>query len=133
MELPPKTQKAKVEASCVMASLAVCTRNANKKVRTIEELRDMTPQERTELLSQSAGISQAEVEDVERVLEMMPRLTIEAKCETEGEEGIQEGNIMTIHVGVNFSSPNGLIGALPHAPHFPFPKDESLLFLLSDS
>ncbi|GAB2249809.1 hypothetical protein Droror1_Dr00013168 [Drosera rotundifolia] len=112
---------------------AVIKKIAQKKVRTIEELRDMTPQERSELLSQSAGISQAEAEDVERVLEMMPRLTIEAKCETEGEEGVQEGDIVTIHAWINLNRPNGLIGALPHAPHFPFPKDESLWFLLSDS
>lgn len=92
----------------------------------------MNLEERTELLTQVAGFSLPEVQDVEMVLEMMPSLTIEAKCETEGEEGIQEGDIVTIQSWVTIKRANGLIGALPHAPNFPFHKEENFWFLLAD-
>ncbi|GAB2265147.1 DnaJ protein erdj2a [Dionaea muscipula] len=115
-------------------SEAVTKKIARKKVRSLEVLRSMTPEERAELLSQAADFSPAEVEDVERVLEMMPTLTIEeAKCETEGEEGIQEGDIVTVHAWIKLDRPIGSIDALPHSPYYPFPKDESFWFLLADS
>ncbi|KAL9237354.1 hypothetical protein vseg_011913 [Gypsophila vaccaria] len=114
-------------------SEAVIKKIARKKVRTYEELRDMTPEERAELLSQAAGFSAVEVDDVEKVLEMMPSLSMEVKCETEGEEGIQEGDIVTLQAWVKISRPNGLIGALPHAPYYPYHKDENIWFLLADS
>lgn len=113
-------------------SEAVTKKIARKKVRTFEELRDMTPQERAELLTQVAGFSATEVEDVERVLEMMPSLSMEVKCETEGEEGIQESDIVTIQAWVKLNRANGLIGALPHAPYYPNHKDENFWFLLAD-
>ncbi|KAJ8442050.1 hypothetical protein Cgig2_007888 [Carnegiea gigantea] len=113
-------------------SEAVTKKIARKKVRTFEELRDMTPQERAELLSQAAGFSAAEIEDVERVLEMMPSLSMEVKCETEGEEGIQESDIVTLQAWVKLERANGLIGALPHAPYYPNHKDENFWFLLAD-
>ncbi|GMH28109.1 hypothetical protein Nepgr_029952 [Nepenthes gracilis] len=114
-------------------SEAITKKIARKKVRTFEDLRDMTPSERAELLSQTADFSAAEVEDVERVLELMPSLKIEAKCETEGEEGIQEGDIVTIHAWIKLDRANGLIGALPHATYYPFHKHENFWFLLADS
>jgi len=92
----------------------------------------MTPQERAELLSQAAGFSAAEIEDVERVLEMMPSVSMDVKCETEGEEGIQEGDIVTVQAWVKLERANGLIGALPHAPYYPNHKDENFWFLLAD-
>ncbi|KMT16159.1 hypothetical protein BVRB_3g053200 [Beta vulgaris subsp. vulgaris] len=113
-------------------SEAVTKKIARKKVRTFEELREMTLQERAELLSQAAGFSAAEIEDVERVLEMMPSLSMEIKCETEGEEGVQEGDIVTVQAWVKLQRPNGLIGALPHAPYYPNHKDENFWFLLAD-
>uniref|UniRef100_A0A803M052 J domain-containing protein n=1 Tax=Chenopodium quinoa TaxID=63459 RepID=A0A803M052_CHEQI len=113
-------------------SEAVTKKIARKKVRTFEELREMTQQERTDLLSQVAGFSAAEVEDVERVLEIMPSLSMEVKCETEGEEGIQEGDIVTVQAWIKLQRPNGLIGALPHAPYYPNHKDENFWFLLAD-
>ncbi|KAL2922083.1 DnaJ protein ERDJ2A [Bienertia sinuspersici] len=113
-------------------SEAVTKKIARKKVRTFEDLRDLAPQERAELLSQIAGFSGAEVEDVERVLEMMPSLSMEVKCETEGEEGVQEGDIVTVQAWVKLQRPNGLVGALPHAPHYPYHKDENFWFLLAD-
>uniref|UniRef100_A0A5B6ZDN2 Putative dnaJ protein ERDJ2A n=1 Tax=Davidia involucrata TaxID=16924 RepID=A0A5B6ZDN2_DAVIN len=111
---------------------AIIKKLARKKVRTFQELRDMTLQERAELLSQAAGFSAAEVQDVEMVLDMMPSIMIEVTCETEGEEGIQEGDIVTVHAWVTLNRVNGLIGALPHAPYYPFHKEENFWFLLAD-
>ena len=94
----------------------------------------MSMQERAELLSQVAGFSPAEVEDVEMVLAAMPSISLDVKCETEGEEGgIQEGDVVTVHAWVTLQRDNGLIGALPHAPYFPFHKEENFWFLLADS
>ncbi|KAF2606742.1 hypothetical protein F2Q68_00046759, partial [Brassica cretica] len=64
---------------------------------------------------------------------MMPSLTIDITCETEGEEGIQEGDIVTLQAWVTLKRPNGLIGALPHAPYFPFYKEENYWILLADA
>ncbi|XP_027358987.1 dnaJ protein ERDJ2A isoform X2 [Abrus precatorius] len=104
-----------------------------RKVRTFQELHDMDSQERADLLTQTAGLSSTEVQDIETVLDMMPSLTLEVTCETEGEEGIQEGDIVTIHAWINIKRGNGLIGALPHAPYYPFHKEENFWFLLADS
>ncbi|KAG5006355.1 hypothetical protein JHK82_024316 [Glycine max] len=106
---------------------------ARKKVRTFQELHDMDSQERADLLIQTGGLSSAEVEDIETVLDMMPSLTLEVTCETEGEEGIQEGDIVTLHAWINVKRGNSLIGALPHAPYYPFHKEENYWFLLADS
>ncbi|CAK9169285.1 unnamed protein product [Ilex paraguariensis] len=113
-------------------SEAVVKKIARKKVRTFQELRDMTSQEREELLTQVAGFSPAETQDVEIVLEMMPSITIDISCETEGEEGIQEGDVVTMHAWITLKRGNGLIGALPHAPYFPFQKEENFWLLLAD-
>ncbi|CAL9008761.1 unnamed protein product [Prunus brigantina] len=114
-------------------SEAVIKKIARKKLRVLQELQDMSLQDRAELLSQTAGFLSDEVQDVEMVLETMPSISIEVKCETEGEEGIQEGDIVTVHAWVTLKRANGLIGALPHAPYFPFHKEENFWFLLADS
>ncbi|KAK9082452.1 hypothetical protein Syun_031376 [Stephania yunnanensis] len=114
-------------------SESVIKKIARKKVRTFQELQDMSLEDRASLLTQIAGFSAAEVQDVEHVLEMMPSITIEVTCETEGEEGIQEGDIVTMHAWVTLKRGNGLIGALPHAPFFPFHKEENFWVLLADS
>ncbi|XP_008234825.1 PREDICTED: dnaJ protein ERDJ2A-like [Prunus mume] len=114
-------------------SEAVIKKIARKKLRVLQELQDMSLQDRAELLSQTAGFSSNEVQDVEMVLETMPSISIEVKCETEGEEGMQEGDIVTVHAWVTLKRANGLIGALPHAPYFPFHKEENFWFLLADS
>ncbi|XP_072953366.1 dnaJ protein ERDJ2 [Typha angustifolia] len=106
---------------------------ARKKVRTFQELRDMTVEERTELLTQIAGLSAVEAQDVELVLEMIPSVTVEITCETEGEEGIQEGDLVTMYAWVALKRGNGLTGALPHAPFFPFHKEENFWLLLADT
>jgi translocation protein SEC63 len=103
-----------------------------QKVRTFQDLQDISLQERAELLVQVAGFSPDSVQDVEMVLETMPSITIEVTCETEGEEGIQEGDIVTIHAWVTLKRGNGLIGALPHAPYYPFHKEENFWFMLAD-
>ncbi|GFY97804.1 DnaJ / Sec63 Brl domains-containing protein [Actinidia rufa] len=103
------------------------------KVRTFQDLQDMTMQERAELLTQVTGFSSAESLDVETALEMMPSITIDITCETEGEEGIQEGDIVTMHAWITLKRGSGMIGALPHAPYFPFHKDENFWLLLADS
>ncbi|XP_016439136.1 dnaJ protein ERDJ2A isoform X2 [Nicotiana tabacum] len=80
-----------------------------KKVRTLQDLQDMTFQERAELLSGVAGLSASVLQDVEKVLELMPRATIEVTCETEGEEGIQEGDIVTVQAWVTLRRANAAI------------------------
>ncbi|KAJ4955220.1 hypothetical protein NE237_012003 [Protea cynaroides] len=114
-------------------SEAIIKKIARKKVRTFQEFQDMSQQERAELLTQAAGFSGSETQDVEVVLEMMPSITIEITCETEGEEGIQEGDIVTMHAWITLKRGNGLVGALPHAPYFPFHKEENFWLLLADS
>ncbi|KAK9036957.1 hypothetical protein V6N11_021880 [Hibiscus sabdariffa] len=71
-------------------SEAIVKKMARKKVRTLQDLCDMTLEDRVELLTQVAGLSLTETKDVEMVLELMPSLTVDITCETEGEEGIQE-------------------------------------------
>ncbi|KAL0400683.1 UNVERIFIED_CONTAM: DnaJ protein ERDJ2A [Sesamum latifolium] len=106
---------------------------SRKKVRTFQEFQDMSIQERAELLSQVAELSPPEVQDVEKVMELIPSITVDVTCETEGEEGIQEGDVVTVQAWVTLKRPNGLTGALPHAPRYPFHKEENVWFLLADS
>ncbi|MBA0864476.1 hypothetical protein Goshw_003339 [Gossypium schwendimanii] len=113
-------------------SEAIVKKIARKKVRTFQELRDMTLEDRVELLTQVAGLSSTETKDVEMVLEMMPSLTVDITCETEGEEGIQEGDIVTMHVWITLKRGSGLVAALPHAPYYPFFKEENFWLLLAD-
>ncbi|KAE8672349.1 DnaJ protein ERDJ2A [Hibiscus syriacus] len=114
-------------------SEAVVKKIARKKVRTFQELRDMTTEDRAELLTQAAGFSTEEVKDVEMVLDMMPSLTVEVTCETVGEEGIQEGDIVTVQAWITLKRGNGLIGALPQAPYVSFHKEGNFWFLLADA
>nr|GMD77719.1 DnaJ protein ERDJ2A-like [Ipomoea batatas] len=114
-------------------SEAVIKKIARKKVRTFQDFRDLDAEERMELLTQVAGFSKAEYRDVEMVLEMIPSISIDISCETEGEEGIQEGDIVTMHAWVTLKRGNGLIRALPHSPYFPFDKEENFWLLLADS
>ena len=93
----------------------------------------MTATERLELLTQTAGLSNNEATDVDLVLEMMPNVAVEITCETEGEEGIQEGDIVSMYAWVTVKRGNGLIATLPHAPFFPFHKEEYFWLLLVDT
>lgn len=93
----------------------------------------MTLQERDKLLSETAGFSVTQIQDVEEVLGLMPSTSVEVTCETLGEEGIQEGDFVTVQAWVLLKRANGLIMAVPHAPYYPFHKEENFWFLLADS
>nr|XP_043632582.1 dnaJ protein ERDJ2-like [Erigeron canadensis] len=113
-------------------SEAVLKKLARKKVRTFEDFRDLNQQERADLLTKVAGFSLSQSQDVEMVLEMMPSITFDIKCETEGEEAIQEGDIVTMRGWVTLNRKNHLVRALPHCPNYPFHKEENFWLLLSD-
>ncbi|XP_071697235.1 dnaJ protein ERDJ2-like [Rutidosis leptorrhynchoides] len=113
-------------------SEAVLKKLARKKVRTFEDFRDLNQQERAELLTKVAGFSLSQSQDVETVLEMMPKITFDIKCETEGEEAIQEGDIVTMRGWVTLNRNNHKVRALPHCPDYPFHKEENFWLLLAD-
>ncbi|KAH7441053.1 hypothetical protein KP509_03G023300 [Ceratopteris richardii] len=104
-----------------------------KRVRTLQEFRELTYEERKELLVTKADFSAQEVGDVEAVLDMMPLISLDVTCETEGEEGIQEGDIVTMKAWVSLKRGNGLVVGHPHAPYFPYHKDETYWLLLADT
>ncbi|GJN40450.1 hypothetical protein PR202_gb29665 [Eleusine coracana subsp. coracana] len=103
------------------------------KIRSFQELCDMSMEDRSALLTQVAGLSEEESQDVELVLEMIPSIEVDIKCETEGEEGIQEGDVVTMYAWVSLKRHNGLTAALPHSPFFPFHKEENFWLLLADA
>ena len=103
-----------------------------QKIRTFQELKDLSPEERTELLTSVGGFSAQEATDVEAVLQMIPNINLDVVCETEGEEGVQAGDIVTLRAWITLQRPNGLVAAHPHAPHFPYAKDEHYWLLLAD-
>ncbi|XP_015692250.1 dnaJ protein ERDJ2 [Oryza brachyantha] len=112
---------------------AIVKKIARKKIRSFQEFCDMPVEERATLLTQVAGISDEDAQDVELVLEMIPSIEVDIKCETEGEEGIQEGDVVTMYAWVSLHRRNGLTAALPHAPSFPFHKEENFWLLLADA
>lgn len=104
-----------------------------KKVRTLQEFRELSYEERKDLLVSKGDFSEQEASDVEAVLQMMPAISLDVTCETEGEEGIQEGDIVTMKAWVSLKRGNGLIVGQPHAPYFPYHKDETYWLLLADT
>ncbi|CAN7042015.1 unnamed protein product [Brassica rapa subsp. trilocularis] len=92
---------------------------ARKKVKSFQELQEISLADRSELLTQVA----TDVRTLRRHI----------TCETESEEGIQEGDIVTLQAWVTLKRPNGIVGALPHAPYLPFHKEENYWVLLADS
>jgi translocation protein SEC63 len=114
-------------------SEGVVKKIGRKKVRTFQELRDMSPEDRRELLTTVGGFSEDEAKDVEAVLEIIPNINLDVVCETEGEEGVQSGDIVTLKAWITLHRPNGLVNCHPHAPHFPYFKDEHYWLLLADT
>lgn len=114
-------------------SEAVLKKLARKKVRTFEDFRDLNQEERADLLTKVAGFSSDQAQDVEIVLEMMPSISFDIKCETEGEEAIHEGDIVTMRGWVTLNRRNNhAVRALPHCPQYPFHKEENFWLLLAD-
>ncbi|OEL30143.1 DnaJ protein ERDJ2A [Dichanthelium oligosanthes] len=109
------------------------SQNIIQKIRAFQELCDMTLEDRATLLIQVAGLSEEQAHDVELVLEMIPSIEVDIKCETEGEDGIQEGDVVTMYAWVSLQRRNGLTAALPHCPNFPFHKEENFWLLLADA
>eukprot|EP01018_Ginkgo_biloba_P008341 Gb_05606 [translate_table: standard] len=68
--------------------------------------------------------------DVEVGLDMMPSIAIDVTCETEGEEAIQEGDIVTMRAWIFLKCGNGFIATLPHASYFPFHNEGNYWLLL---
>lgn len=104
-----------------------------KKVRTLQEFRELSFEERKELLISKGDFTEQEAADVEAVLHMMPVISLDVTCETEGEEGIQEGDVVTMKAWVSLKRGNGLVVGHPHAPYFPHHKDETYWLLLADT
>ncbi|VVB12231.1 unnamed protein product [Arabis nemorensis] len=103
------------------------------QVKSFQEFQELSMEERSKLLREVAGLSDTDVLDIEKVFEMIPSLKLEVTCKTEGEEGIQEGDVTTVQAWITLKRPNGLIGAIPHSPYFPFDKEENFWVLLADS
>ncbi|XP_010439505.1 PREDICTED: dnaJ protein ERDJ2B [Camelina sativa] len=103
------------------------------QVKSFREFQELSLEERSKLLREVGGLSETDVQDIEKVLEMIPSLNINVICKTEGEEGIQEGDIMTVQSWITLKRPNGLIGTIPHSPYFPFHKEENFWVLLADA
>ncbi|KAF3792094.1 DnaJ protein [Nymphaea thermarum] len=114
-------------------SESVVKKISRKKLRSFQELKEMAPEERSVLLTDIGNLSGEETRDVEAVLDMMPSLKIDVNCVTEGEDGIQEGDVVTMHAWISLKRTNGLTAALPHCPYLPFHKDENYWFILADS
>ncbi|KAK6244566.1 hypothetical protein QUC31_010975 [Theobroma cacao] len=112
---------------------AMVKKIARKKMRTFQDFCGMTLEDRVELLTKVAGLSTGETKDVEMVLEMMPSLTMDVTCETEGEEGIQEGDIVMMHAWITLKLGSSLVASFSHAPYFPFHKEENFWLLVADS
>eukprot|EP00249_Psilotum_nudum_P018900 c27009_g1_i1 orf=148-2214(+) len=104
-----------------------------KKVRSLQEFRELSVMDRRDLLITAGGFTEQEVADVEAVLIIMPNIFLDVTLETEGEEGIQEGDIVTMWAWASLKRQSGMVLAHPHAPYFPYMKDEIYWLLLADT
>ncbi|CAM6122131.1 unnamed protein product [Calypogeia fissa] len=67
----------------------VIKRLVRKKVRCLQDLRDLRKEDREDVLTSVGGLSNAAADDVQAVLETMPSISLDVVCETEGEEDQQ--------------------------------------------
>ncbi|CAM6098125.1 unnamed protein product [Calypogeia fissa] len=67
----------------------VIKRLVSKKVRCLQDLRDLSKEGREDVLTSVEGLSKAAADDVQAVLETMPSISLDVVCETEGEEDQQ--------------------------------------------
>lgn len=135
--VPLSTRKSSSESIAPFLQLPHFSDAVAKKialqVKSFQEFQELSVEERSKLLREVVGLSETDASDIEKVVEMIPSLKIEVTCKTEGEEGIQEGDVTTVQAWITLKRPNGLIGAIPHSPYFPFDKEENFWVLLADS
>ncbi|RID75536.1 hypothetical protein BRARA_B02576 [Brassica rapa] len=81
----------------------------------------------------SSGVSSEGIAPFLRLPHFSDTVVKKIARKTESEEGIQEGDIVTLQAWVTLKRPNGIVGALPHAPYLPFHKEENYWVLLADS
>ncbi|CAM6121949.1 unnamed protein product [Calypogeia fissa] len=67
----------------------VIKRLVSKKVRCLQDLRDLSKEGREDVLTSVEGLSKAAADDVQAVLETMPSISLDVVCEAEGEEDQQ--------------------------------------------
>lgn len=106
-------------------------RVGRKRVRSLQDLLEMDDAERGATLA-AAGLSAEQAADVEAVLGVVPQVDVDAAAETEGEEGVQEGDVLTLRAWVTLHRRDAPPHTVPHTPLFPYPHEEGWWLILAD-